>query len=185
LAEPVLEFVKRHLDLQLHSQQIVPLPYDFYSRVATYSANLKRASNYSNSEITHRLISKQIELIEGMIRAMVQARARIATSTNSLQQLLLEERYVCEPSALFEKRLGAFVKSVSSGQPSFLELAQRYELGRSVAVRLLKPVTEVVGPDLRRYGPFEPNDLASVPLANADILVANGEAVIIHTRDDG
>lgn len=184
MVEPILEFVKRHLELQLHSQQIVPLPDDFYSRVATYSANLRRSSNSSNSEVTNRLISKQIELIEGMIKTMVETRTRIATSTNTLQQLLLEERYVCEPSALFEKRLETLVKSVSSGQPSFLELAQRHELGRSVTVRLLKPVTEVVGPDLRRYGPFEPNDLASVPLANADILVANGEAVIIHTRDD-
>lgn len=33
-----------------------------------------------------------------------------------------------------------------------------------------------------RYGPFKANDLESVPAANADILVANGEALVIYAR---
>jgi len=43
-------------------------------------------------------------------------------------------------------------------------------------------VEEVIGFDLRRYGPFKSEDLAVIPSANADIFVANGEATIVHPR---
>ena len=37
---------------------------------------------------------------------------------------------------------------------------------------------------MRRYGPFEPEDVASLPAANADILILAGDAVEVFTRED-
>ena len=61
--------------------------------------------------------------------------------------------------------------------------AVQRELGKIVTVRFLRPVEEVIGFDLRRYGPFNSEDLAVIPSANADIFVANGEATIVHPRE--
>jgi DNA replication initiation complex subunit (GINS family) len=178
----LLEYLNRHLVLEEESSDILPLPADFYTRIAAYTRNLRRTSNSGNSEVTNRLISRQSEIIRGIVRRLVALRAQKAL-TKSSSQLLSEERHVFLVHEEFERRFDEFVEAVTSGQSAYLELAHRKEMSRNVTVRFLKPVAELIGSDLRRYGPFEPNDLASVPAANADILVANGEALVIYTRD--
>ena len=183
MVEPLLEYLNRHLVLEEESSDILPLPADFYSRIATYTRNLRRTSNSGNSEVTSRLISRQFEIIRGIVRRLVALRAQKALARKSNSQLLSEERRVFLIREEFERHFDEFVEAVTSGQSAYLELAHRKELSRSVTVRFLKPVAELIGSDLRRYGPFKPNDLASVPAANADILVANGEALVVYTRD--
>jgi DNA replication factor GINS len=183
LPETILEYLKRHLELEEQSEKLIRLPEEFYTRVASYARNLRRASGSGNSEITNRLISKQFQLIEGMVERLATLRTSKALAAGSVSLLLPEERYVCFEGGIFGRRLDAFVEAVSSGQSSFLELANRREVSRNNTVRFLKPVTEIIGLDLRRYGPFKADDLASVPAANAEILVANGEAVIVYSRE--
>ena len=76
------------------------------------------------------------------------------------------------------------VEAVAAGQPSFVEFAHLSETSRNVTVRLVRRISELVGLDMRHYGPFEADDVASIPAANADILIAAGDAVEIYTRDD-
>ena len=183
MPENTLEFLNRHLALEEESEKLIQLPSDLYSRTASYARSLRRASSPSNSEITNRLLARQSTMIRDMIGRLVALRARKAISQAVVSQLLPEERYVCSPEESYTTRLDEFVTAVSSGQSSFLELAHRSEMNRNVVVRFTKPVSEVIGADLRRYGPFRPNDLASLPAANADILVANDEAVVVRSRD--
>lgn len=183
MGETILELIRDQLDSEDESQDLLRLPADFYSKVTTYSRNLRRASGTSNSEVTNRLITRQFEMIEGMVRRLVTLRMRKALSQGLLPRLLPEERYVCSVEEGYSRRFDAFIEAVSSGQSSFLEIAHRREIGKNATVRFVKPVSEVIGMDLRRYGPFKPNDLASIPKANADILVANAEAVEVHPRE--
>jgi len=37
---------------------------------------------------------------------------------------------------------------------------------------------------MKHYGPYEPEDVASLPSSSADVLVAAGDAIEVHTRDD-
>jgi len=182
LPESMLEYMNRHLELEEESEKLCQLPADFYSKTASYARNLRRASNPSNSEITNRLIARQSTMIRGMVRRLATLRARKAVEQGSLSQLLPEERHVCSLEEGYEGRLEEFIGAVSTGQSSYIELAHRREMNRNVVLRFIKPVSELMGADLRRYGPFKPNDLASLPAANADILVANEEAVVVRSR---
>jgi hypothetical protein len=76
------------------------------------------------------------------------------------------------------------VEAVSSGQPSFVEFAHLSESQRNATVKFMKHVNELVGLDMRHYGPFEADDVAAIPAASADILIASGDAVEVITRDD-
>lgn len=183
MPENTLEYLNRHLELEEESEKLLQLPSDFYSRTALYARSLRRTFNPSNSEVTNRLIARQSKMIQEMIKRLATLRAHKALEQDSLSQLLPEERHVCSLEDSFEQRLGEFIDAVSSGQSSFIELAHRSEMNRNVVIRFIKPVSEVIGADLRRHGPFKPNDLASLPAANADILIANDEAVVVHTRD--
>jgi DNA replication initiation complex subunit (GINS family) len=184
LAETMLEEVKRHLDSELESGAILPLPSDFYSRLSSYCQKLKRSSGSGNSEVAVRLIARQTSMIDSMVRQLVAVRAQKASQQDRLLQLLPEERYVCSAQQKFQRRLDTFTQAVSGGQPSFIEFAHRMESERNVTVRFTKHVNELIGLDARHYGPYETDDVASIPAASAEILVAGGDAVEIYTREE-
>jgi hypothetical protein len=123
-------------------------------------------------------------MIESMVRQLLKLRTKKAMRQNALLQLLPEERYVCSAEQKFQRRFETMIEAVSSGQPSFVEFAHATESQRSVTVRFVKRVNELVGLDMKHYGPFEADDVASIPAASADILVAGGDAVEVYTRDD-
>jgi len=183
--EGIIEFLKRQLEGEDQSEEPLQLPSDTYTKIATYAQSLRRVAGSNNSEITTSLIERQMELIEGMVRRLLGVRIRKATSQGATQLLLPEERYVCSLAMEFGRRKEEFVSAVVNGQPSFISMAYENELGRGVTVRFLKSVEEIIGFDLKRYGPFEPQDLAVLPSADADILAANGEAVVVHPRASG
>jgi DNA replication factor GINS len=183
LAEITIEYLKRHLDAEELSEKLTQVPPDLYTSVASYAQLLKRTSGSGNSEVANRLVAKQSSMLEAMVRRLLETRARKALAQKAISQLLPEERHVVSAGESYRAKMRDFVEAVSSGQPSAVESARRNEMARSATVRFLKHVNELVGPDLRRYGPFEPEDLASLPAASAEVLVASGEAVEVRPRD--
>lgn len=184
MPETTLEYLRRRLDSESRSDALLPLPNDFYSSIATYSQKMKRAAGSGSSEIAVRLTATQSRLIGSMVRQLLRVRTRKAVQQNALLQLLPEERYVCSAEKRFQKRFQTLVDAISSGQPSFVEFAHLAESQRNITVRFVTKVNELVGLDMRHYGPFEPDDVASIPAASADILIAGGEAIEVYTRDD-
>ena len=184
MPETTLEYLRSRLDSESQSQSILPLPSDFYSGLSAYSQKLKRSASSGASDLSVRLIATQARMIESMVSQLIKLRTKKAMQQNALLQLLPEERYVCSAEQKFQKRFQTLVEAVSSGQPSFVEFAHLSESQRSVTVKFVKHVNELVGLDMRHYGPFEADDVASIPAASADILVAGGEAVQVYTRDD-
>ncbi len=184
MAETKLEYLRRRLDSEAQSEALLPLPNDFYSGLSAYSQKLKRSAGSGASDVSVRLISTQTRMIESMVRQLLKLRTRKAMRQNALLQLLPEERYVCSAEQKFQRRFETMVEAVAGGQPSFIEFAHLTESRRSVTVRFVKHVNELVGLDMRRYGPFEADDVASIPAASADILIAGGDAVEVYTRDD-
>ena len=184
MAETTIEYLKRRLDSEVQSEGLVPMPNDFYVRITAYSQKLKRSTASGASEISMKLTATQAKMLESMVRQLVKLRMKKAIQQNAMLQLLPEERYVCSAEQRFQKRLDTLVDAVSGGQPSFVEFAHLSESGRNVTVRFQKHVDELVGLDLRHYGPFDVEDVASIPAASADILIAGGDAVEIYTRDE-
>ena len=184
MAETTLEYLRRRLDSEAQSEALLPLPSDFYSSLSAYSQKLKRSASSGASEVSQHLIATQSSMIESMVRQLLKLRTRKAMRQNALLQLLPEERYVCSAEQKFQRRFQTMVEAVSGGQPSFIEFAHQTESQRSVTVKFIKHVNELIGLDMRRYGPFEADDVASIPAASADILIAGGDAIEVYTRDD-
>lgn len=184
MPETTLENLKRLLDSESQTQALVPLPSDFYSALAAYSQKLRRSAGSGASDIAVHLTATQSRMIESLVAQLLKLRTKKATQQNALPQLLPEERYVCSAEQKFQRRFQTMVEAVSEGQPSFIEFAHLNETRRNVTVRFVKHVNELVGLDMRKYGPFEADDVASIPAASADILIAAGDAIEIYTRDD-
>jgi len=179
-----LEYIKKSLDWETQTATLLKLPGDFYSRISDHSLKLRRSAGSSTSEVANHLISRQIEMIISMTRQILAVRTKKATQQRALLQLLPEERYVCFAQERFLRRFEALVEAVSTGRPSYIEFSRKRETERCLIVRFIGHVDELVGLDLKRYGPFEAEDVASLPAANASILIAGGDAVEIYTREE-
>ncbi len=81
------------------------------------------------------------------------------------------------------KKEERFLKAVVDGQSSFFTLVQRRETQRMTTVRISKRVGEMIGADLKRYGPFEVNDVARIPMGNAQVMVASKQAVPVSSDE--
>ncbi|MDG6898957.1 MAG: DNA replication complex GINS family protein [Nitrososphaerota archaeon] len=184
MTEATLEYLKRRLDSEVLSEKLLPLQADFYLNISTYSQKLKRSAGSGASDLAMRLAAVQARMVESMVRELLQLRTRKAMKYNAVLQLLPEERYVCSAEQKFKRRFQTLVEAVSTGQPSFVEFAHTTENRRCITVRFVKHVNELVGLDLRRYGPFEPEDVASIPAVSADILIADADAIDVATRDE-
>jgi DNA replication factor GINS len=160
------------------------LPGDFYSKLASYSQKLKRSTGSGSSEVIIRLAEVQTRLLQSMVRQLLSLRLKKARQNGVISKLLPEEKYISSAEQKFERRLSTMVEAVSQGKPSFVEFANRTESQRNVTVKFVKHVNELVGLDMRRYGPYEVDDVASMPAASADVLIVGGDAVEVYTRED-
>ncbi len=181
--EATLEFLKRYLDAETTSERIIKLPSDIYSKLAAYCQSLRRTTTANGDDLSSRLIKKQTALLEGMVSQLLQTRIEKAISGESTNDLLPEERHVSSLYTEFRKRKQRFIGAVVNGQPSFFAIAHRNEMSKQVTVRFLNSIGEIIGFDLKRYGPFREHDVALVPSANAEVLVANGNAVAVSERE--
>ncbi len=183
MAELTLERVRQLLDLESASPLLLPIPSDFYSGLASYCQKLKRSAGTGASEVTQRLVLVQTKLVETMTRDLLVLRMGKAAEQETFFRLLPEERYVASVRHEYGARLEAFLDALATGRPSFIQYANREESRRNLVVRFTKHVDELVGLDLKRYGPFEVDDVASIPAANVGILISGGSAVEVRIRD--
>jgi DNA replication initiation complex subunit (GINS family) len=189
-----IERLRQTLESEEASNALTMLPADAYIKLASYAQKLRATSGSGGDDAPGRLARKQLWLMEGMTRRLLQVRLAKAAkeeatmlqaeeSARPARSLLPEERYVADVLHQLAKKEERFVKAVVDGQPSFFTLVQRRETQRMTTVRISKHVGEIIGADLKRYGPFEVNDVARLPVGNAQVMVASKQAVPVSSDD--
>jgi DNA replication initiation complex subunit (GINS family) len=189
-----IERLRQTLESEEASEALTMLPAETYVKLAGYAQKLRATTGSNTNDAPGRLAKKQLWLMEGMIRRLLHLRlAKAAKEEAIIQQddqsprpsrnLLPEERYVNDVLQQLAKKEERFVKAVVDGQPSFFTLVQRRETQRMTTVRISKHMGEIIGADLKRYGPFEVNDVARLPVGNAQVMVASKQAVPVSSDD--
>ena len=164
------------------SEKPQPLPSDFYHRAAGYLKGLENDSASSDSRtiqgrllVDERTIAQRLldELRETRLRKIVNA-ARDGSSI-SANDLTEEERTLVTH---FNESLSSFKEHNGAVQPTQTQ-EDRAEL---TVLRFLGDVPEIVGVDLKIYGPYKKEDVASLPNQNALALIRQSLAKEIDVR---
>jgi DNA replication initiation complex subunit (GINS family) len=185
---PTIDNLKQILDSEEASEALTEIPHETYVKLASYAQKL-RAITGSSDDLPRRLAKKQLWLIEIMAGRLLGIRMSKAAKCAPTQQfvsskeLLPEERFIDDLQERVGKKEKRFVAAVVDGQPSFFTTIKRKETQRMVTVRMSKRVGEVIGADLKRYGPFEVNDVARLPAGNARVMVASSQASVVSGDD--
>ena len=188
----ILRREKRNTELQ-------PLDKNFFQDVVRYlsekqsilGSQMQKASVFSSSET--QKTQKQIENIKRMIQELYERREskilQLAVFSSRMndktkfQEMLDEEKelYNSLVSTLnrFRKDILFNVLSLKNPESKFESKPKELKTGikpNNKLVRFLHATPKFVGDNLQVYGPFEDEDLASLPLKVADILIKNERA---------
>lgn len=159
---------------------LAELPADFYSKVADYLTKLKEESRMlDNRTVKARLLKNEMRNVRRMLRELTQSRYRKLVRAvakgdkTTLDALTSEEEKIVNGVLPFAEAYHTFVKNLLRGRIVTIGVGQER---RTVVLRFLKDIPAIIGSDMKPYGPFSVEDVASLPNENAKILVSQGLA---------
>jgi len=166
---------------EITSQETQPLPEDFYQKAEAYLTGTEQEAISADEHTAKgRLLLKEKEVMKRLLRELKEVRLRkiLASAQNgqeiSSANLTEEERKFAQG---FDTSLQAF-REVRSGpiQPAPAETVE------VSVVRFLEDLPEIVGTDLKIYGPYKKEDVGSLPSQNATALIKQGAAKEIQVH---
>ena len=180
MVEVNLNLIGRLMEEEMLNNTLRCIPQDLYRSVALYLKGIRNTNQLSETLVAH-LKLREKELVLNLTLNLLKLRLSKAKSGKGLQEanLLPEERYILEAEELADRRLNKIENALRNGQVSLLTSIEERHIRKLVTIRFLRAFDALVGVDLRRYGPFQPEDVATIPLENAEPLIEQGVAVEI------
>jgi DNA replication initiation complex subunit (GINS family) len=179
---------------EIDNPTLQPLPSDFYARIANYVRRIQEETRMLDkqplrTELLERELKNVTRLIKQLTRLRYKKLEKLLHDSHDLPADLLtaEELQLSKGYLPFLKSYREFTKTLLHGQqpqsqsqqiPVELKVEKpKKQTQKRVTLRFIKAVPAVIGGDLKTYGPFLPEDVASVPVENAELLVKQGFAV--------
>ena len=160
-------------------QELTP---NFYRLISDYIGKLKR-EEYDGVEakVKNELIKMATEVTELLLKIRLDK----ITKTNSIDftNLLDEEKFILDSEDELRERREMILSATLNGKSKLLESISEKHKTKSVVVRFLKEMDQIVGADLEKYGPFRSEDIATIPFENAQALIAQNIVMKVRTED--
>jgi DNA replication initiation complex subunit (GINS family) len=157
---------------------------NFYSALAYYIKNIREERRMLDEKSAKgRLLTREFKSVVALVRDLVWLRyyktmkASLAGEPVLIQALTKEERQQYG-DILPSETSKNFSKEILQGRLPDL----RTEANKTKVIRLLRKIPAIVGADMKTYGPFEPEDIATVPSENARLLIKQGAAVEVMAK---
>jgi DNA replication initiation complex subunit (GINS family) len=172
---------------EIDDSALQPLPADFYARVADYVRRIREETRMLDKKsLKTALLEQELKNVKRIVKQLAWIRYRKIVKLVNENQKLPSESLTSEEAQLskgylpFVESYRAFAKTLLQGQPPKISLEKPEEQPRNrVTLRFVKAIPAVIGGDMKTYGPFVPEDVASVAVENAKILVKQGFAVVV------
>ena len=160
---------------ELQNPELEKLPSDFYSNAAKYLKKLKEEGRMLDKRtVKARLLRIEGQNVKRMLHELIKTRYKKLLRKTSEGYKIPDDTLAAEEVKLLSgfspliESYQAFAKGLLQGQ--LLQIDAKCEQKNAV-LRFLKDVPAIVGSDMKSYGPFKVEDVASVPIENAKILV--------------
>lgn len=180
---------------------------DFYIKLTEYLAHIKEdKGTIDKKSVKVALLEHEAHNVERMLQELLDMRYKKILKTITrlhrapIELLTNEEAKIAQNAICFENAYDQFAKNLLEGQqtpiiatitqasnsPLQILQTQKQEIKPQVHVtqkrltlRFIKNIPAIMGADMKSYGPFVAEDVASLPALNAQILVKQGLAVLV------
>ena len=160
-------------------QEINP---DFYRSLSDFIGDLKKQEfDGVESKIKETIIDTATDLTSLLINIRLD---KISKSNNiDFKNLLDEEKFILDAEEEQRERTEMIISATINGKSKFLESISQNHKTKTVVIRFLQEVDEIIGADLEKYGPFKTEDIATIPYENAQALIAKNIATKVRWED--
>jgi len=166
--------------------EIQRLSKNFYAKIADYVRKIREESRMLDEKTTKaKLLRREFKNVKDMVKELVRLRYDKALTKSLARETVPKEVLTEEEEKLHGEILPlaeayqAFLKDILQGRLSPIE---KEEKPKKMLLRFILGIPAIVGSDMKTYGPFEPEDIATLPLENARVLIKQGVAVEVETK---
>jgi DNA replication initiation complex subunit (GINS family) len=185
------------------------LPANFYSRLSEYLKRISQENLQDNKSVKANLLEHETQNVVRMLNELLTVRYRklldIITQSQKVptELLTIEEVKMSENFMAFSSSYQKFSRDLMQGQTLKIEASsaprieaqtetkvapletkpvavQTASTHKRAVLRFTKAIPSIIGADMKTYGPFMVEDVASVPAENAKMLVKQGLAVLVE-----
>lgn len=164
-----------------NERKIQWLPKDFYAKIASYIKKTREENRMLDKKTTKaKLMDIEFNNVKNMTNELFELRYRkiwenaFSRETITLDVLTEEEKKLYRKILSLTEAYCAFSKDILRGRLSVIEKVAKPTM---VVLRFVQEIPALVGSDLKTYGPFMPEDIATLPPENARVLIKQGIAV--------
>ncbi|MGD6851967.1 MAG: hypothetical protein ACQCN6_07915 [Candidatus Bathyarchaeia archaeon] len=183
---------------------------DFYSKITAYLARIREDNKAQDKKtVKVSLLEHEAKNVERMLDELLNLRYKKILKTITrlhkvpIELLSSEEAKMCESFVGFSNAYQQFAKHLLQGEqpqaPITVTILQQptapaapvlgtketykpptHVTHKRTTIRFIKNIPAIMGADMKSYGPFAAEDVASLPALNAQILVKQGLAVLVE-----
>lgn len=168
------------------STEIQKLTKDFYAKLADYVKKIREESRMLDEKtVKGKLLEREYKNVKKMIEGLIQRRywkalrKAVAGKTVPKEFLTEEEAKLHGEILPLAEAYQAFVEGILRGRVSDIERKGKL---KKMLVRFLHEIPAIIGSDMKTYGPFKPEDVATLPVENARALVKQGVVVEVEAK---
>ena len=160
-------------------QEINP---NFYRHLSDFVGDLKKQEfDGVESKIKEAIINTTTELISLLINIRLEKISK--TGNIDFKNLLDEEKFILDAEEEQRERAEIILSATINGKSKFLESISQNHKTKTIVIRFLQELDEIIGADLEKYGPFKIEDIATIPYENAQALIAKNIATKVRWED--
>jgi len=170
-----------------HSREIQHLPESFAAEMSEYASRLREQTRMvDRGSMRGRIAVQERENAERMLQELFQIRRRkifaseIDGTSIPAANLTPEEKRLQAEFRHLLSRHSDRMKGILTGRAPQVE-ARPPQTGDFKVVRFVEALPAIMGVDMRTYGPFKAEDMASIPAENAENLIRRGIAKGVET----
>lgn len=167
---------------EAESDSIQEIDPNFYRNLSGFIGNLKKQEF---DGIENKIKQSLINMASELTSLLLQNRLEKTNNSDDIEftNLTDEEKFILDAEEKKRERKEIILSATINGKSKFLESLSQNHKTKTVVLRFLKDIDEIVGADLEKYGPFHPEDIATIPYENAQALIAKKAATKIHWED--
>jgi len=166
--------------------EIQKLPKNFFSEVTDYVKKIIVEIRMLDAKTTKaKLMQREFENVKKMVEELTQIRYQktlkkvMARKTVSREVLTEEEEKLHGEILPLAESYKTLLNDILRGRLSHIE---REGKPKKMLVRFIQEIPAIVGSDMKTYGPFKSEDIATLPAENAQILIKQGVAVEVEAK---
>jgi len=170
------------LQREIENDSIQKLDPNFYTNVGGFVTKLK---NEKYDGVEAKVKQQLVKIVTDMTSLILKTRIEkaIKSENHDDSNLLDQEKYILDSEDELQDRKELILSATLNGRIKLLESISENHKTKPIVVRFLKSTDQIVGVDTQTYGPFEIEDVGTIPYENAQALISKKIATKVRWED--